>query len=383
MKRVVQIAGGFSTVSAFLFLTLMAQQAVAPTAAKTQAAAPQQSLAQKQYSAILKEQNPAKLASDLEQFIRNNPEYPNLSSAYSSLLMALARSNVKKALTLSDEVLARYSDPNAAVRYTAYSVKFMVLGPKKKDQVSKLGLKILETETSPALLRMAAESDLEHSLKLYEKAMQERAKNPSPTAQPTMVNLRWDYALRLERAGLKDEALKNALEVIEAAKKNIAELEALPKGDPKRRTLDSLHETMTGRFETLADLYSDLKDYQQALDCLDLAEQNKNDNTLQGRSYICGRRADLYTKMGKPDLAFENYAQTYAASMDRVTRDKIIDLAKKNGKQPGEIFARARQIRGQGAVPIKEFELKTVEGPAATLGSLKSKVTLVNFFYPT
>ena len=53
----------------------------------------------------------------LEQFIRDNPKSPNLSSAYSSLLMTLAESNRKKAQHAAFILPPRYLDPlRATVR---------------------------------------------------------------------------------------------------------------------------------------------------------------------------------------------------------------------------------------------------------------------------
>jgi hypothetical protein len=69
--------------------------------------------------------------------------------------------------------------------------------------------------------------------------------------------------------------------------------------------------------------------------------------------------------------------------MDLKTRDKIHELAAKNGRKPEEIFDRARQIRKANAKSIKEFELKTVDGGTIALHSLKAKAVLITFFFPT
>jgi tetratricopeptide (TPR) repeat protein len=222
-------------------------------------------------------------------------------------------------------------------------------------------------------------------MKLIEKALAERQKNLNPTAMPTMNDLRWSYARSLLQAGRKEEALKLAADVMEETKKSIAEMEALPEDDPNRRPLAAAQRNMRSRYWSAASLFADAGEYQKAQDYLNLVEQGAGDNVLNGPDSLETRRADIYAKMGRPDLALEGYARSFASRMDIEIRDKIVRLAAKTGNKSDDIFARARQIRNQGAVPVKDFELKTVEGTVETLGSIRSKakVTLVNFFHPT
>ena len=69
--------------------------------------------------------------------------------------------------------------------------------------------------------------------------------------------------------------------------------------------------------------------------------------------------------------------------MDQTTRDKIATLAQKTGKNPGDSYGRAREIRNRDARPIYPFDLVTDTGRRMKLADVKEKVILVNFFYPT
>jgi hypothetical protein len=63
---------------------------------------------------------------------------------------------------------------------------------------------------------------------------------------------------------------------------------------------------------------------------------------------------------------------------------KIETLARQAGRLPGEFIERARQMRRGQAKLFKPFEsLRTVEGDVRTFEDVRSKVTLVNFFFPT
>jgi tetratricopeptide (TPR) repeat protein len=379
-----------ATVLAVCPASLMAQQAAAPVKVD-QSAATQRTEADKKLDEIMKgtegRLDPARLVPQLEQFIRDNPDYPRLQRAYSSLLMfaGMDSSNPERTLALADEALAKYPE-NPSIRSSAIRAKLLALRAQKKDDaIKELGRKILESETDPVLLQSAAQADKADSLKLLDKAIAERKKNPSPTASPTLSDLTWSYAQSLGQAGRKDEAFKLYMETVEEAKKNIAELEALPKEDPKRAPLTMLRMNLGSRYQTLAKLLADAGDYQKALDYVDLSQQSGGDEPLGGTARYEEVRAGIYAKMGKPELELESYAKSFAVRMDIKTRDKIREVATKNGKKPDEVLERARQIRKQNAVTIKGFELKTLDGPVVTLDSIRSKAkaTLVNFFFPT
>ena len=372
------------TLLALCALDVMAQQAALPIIQKEEPASQQPSEAQKLLSEIMKERDAGKRAGQLEEFIKDNPDFANLTSAYSSLLTTLRTSNPERAMTLADEILAKYPDPKAAIRSIAYTAEFYALRSQKNEKgMEELGRKILESETSPSLLQSAAASDRANSLKLLEKAIAERQKDPSPTAAPALIDLRWAYAQSLGRTDRKDEALKLSLEVIEAAKKNAAELESLPSEDPQRRRLESARRVLRDRYQTISNMFSSAGQYETALKYLSVFEESAGDNALEGRAGLEQQRAEIYAKMGKPELQMESYARSFAARMDIAMRDKIVKLAGELGKDPEAVFERARGIRKESAAPIKAFELKTAEGLVVTLDSVKSKVTLVNFFFPT
>jgi len=347
-------------------------------------AAPRQSEALKALQAAMQEKDAAKRVTMLEAFIRDNPNSSALSTAYSFLLSALRTTDRDKADKLIDELLAKYTDPKSPIRRTAYSSKFMSLAAQKKtDEIHSLAQKVLDTETDPSLLVTLAMADKEFSAKLFEKAIAERIKDSNATASPTLEDLRWQYGQNLIRMGRKDEGLKLSLDVLEASKKAIAAAQALPANDPQKRRAEMLRRTLGSRYQSLSRVMAEAGDYPKALDYLDLSVPTDPMGAFESRPSLEMMRADIYQKMGKPDLQMESYTKAYAARMDASTRDKITDLAKKTGSAPEKAFARARKMRKNSATPIKPFELKSIEGKVTTLASVKSKVTLINFFFPT
>jgi tetratricopeptide (TPR) repeat protein len=328
----------------------------------------------------------AAIVSRLEQFMRDNPTYPNMQRVYSYLLTFTSpTSNPGKALALADEAAAKFPH-DSSIRGSALRLKFSALRAQKKDDaVRDLVQKLLESETDPAVLQSAASYSPSDSVKLLEKAIAERQKNPAALASPTLSDLRWSYALSLTQSGRRAEGLNLSTQVLEETKKTIADLQALPKDDPNRSRLTMLQMTIGGRYQSIANSLAAAGDYQKALDYIALAEQSMSDNPLQGAERYEDLRANIYAKMGRRDLELESYAKSFAARMDPKIQDKIRDLAAKNDKKPEEVFARAREIRKENAKAISPFELKTLDGQTVTLDSMraKAKVILVNFFFPT
>lgn len=361
----------------------------APGAAAQQPAAPvmpssPQSEATKLLLAAMQEKDPAKRVVALEAFIRDNPGSPMLSTAYSGLLATLRISDIDKAGKVAEDLLARYPDPNSPIRRTAYSSKFSILRVQKKTgEIHVLAQRILDEESDPAILVNAATMDQELAAKLFEKAIAERQKDENAVRPPTMDDIRWQYGQSLISAGRKDEGLKLAQSVLDAAAKDIAATEALPADDPQRRRAELLRRTLSSRSQTLSATLAAAGDYQKAIEYLDLSAPKDPMSALESRPSIEMRRAEIYQKMRKPDLQMDCYAKAYAARMDESTRNRILELAKKTGRNPEKVFALARKMRKADALPIKPFELKSIEGKVTTLASVKSKVTLINFFFPT
>jgi len=326
------------------------------------------------------------MVAKLVQFIRENPDYPRLEFAYSTLLGYATglRGDPAKVQAIADEALAKFPNPNSPVRARAIRAKFAAYRDAKDEAgASSLALKMLETETNPAMLEAAAQNDKMNGPKLMEKAIAERAKNADVAAAPTLDSLRWSYARVLGNAGRHDEGLTLLLQIVEETKKALADLDALPKDDPKQRQRGPLVSSRLRGYTDLAYMLSAAGQYQRALDYVELSEQADAGDPLEKVTRYESRRAGIYGKMGKPDLELESYVRLFSVRMEMATRDLIRDLSAKLGKRPEEAYARAREIRTKRATPLKGFELKTLEGPTATLDSLRAKVTLVNFFFPT
>jgi tetratricopeptide (TPR) repeat protein len=385
----------FALLAAWLAAPAAAQQgAVPPGPAKPPAAVaqkdekPAQTEADTKYSEIMKglAKDPDKAVVDLEQFVRENPSFPRLENAYASLLVAAGRSkgSPEKTLALADEALEKFSKPGSLARTAAVRAKFQSLRAlKREDEVKAFGAKLLETETSPAVLQSAAsQADPDTGLKLIEKAIAERSKTPDSGPAPTLDALRWEYGQGLNRAGRKDDALKVMQESLEQSTKAIAELEALPKDDPKRGRVSMLRMLLGGRYLTLVTISSLNGNHEKALEYVALAEKNA-ENPLENTSRFETLRAGIYEKMGKPDLQLESWVRAFASRMDTASRDKLLAAAAAAGVSSDEAYERARKVRRQTALAISAFELKTPDGKTAALESLRGKVTLLNFFFPT
>ncbi len=328
----------------FPSLTLAAVLASCPVASAQQAAVPPAPLqtpgataapsekteADKKLDAILKANNSdrVKLVEELEQFIADNPTYPRLKAVYRDLVVfASPTANPGKAVELADLAVAKYPD-DRTMRADAVQLKIRALQAQKNDAaVREIAEQLLERETSPYVLEAAATFARADTLRLLDKAIVERSKNTSRTASPTLSDLHWEYAKRLVEDG----------------------------------------------------------EYEKALDRVAVAEQTGEDPPLEAVAAYAKLRADIYAKMGRSDLELDSYTKAFAARMDPATRDRIRELAVRNGKKPEGAFARARELRGQNAVAITTFELKGTDGAPVTLARVraKAKVTLVNFFFPT
>ena len=341
--------------------------------------------AQKRLSEIMGEREYEARAGRLEQFIREKPDPASLLRAYSSLLPLWVSSKPEKAITLADEALARFPDPMASVREIAYVAKIQALRTQKNEAaIHELGLNILKIETNPHLLSTIAQHDRKNNLKLLEKAMAERARIPASAAgQPVMMELRWQYALGVAGTGRMDEALRPASQVLDAYEKEIAGLEARAAEDRIQTTLFGMHVFVAQKYWTISNLCGNAGQFDKALEFLKISESHLGGNRAELRAWVEQLRAAIYAKMGKPDLELESYMKAFAVRMDSKVRDRIVELAAGIGKKPEEIFLRARQLRKESAVPITAFTLKTFEGSVATLDSIKSKATLLNFFFPT
>ncbi len=266
----------------------------------------------------------------------------------------------------------------------AVRVKLRALRALNEDEaITAFARRLLEDQTSPSVLQAAAEIDGADRLKLLDKAVTERKKNASETEPPTLDDLNWSYAEALSAAGRVQEALRLAAGVIDRTRASIAALEGLPEPDPRRSRLVTLRDDLVPRAESFQRMWAAAGDYDRALLSISMAQENATDDPGASTAKYEVQRAEIYAKTGKPDLELESWAKAFAARMDARTRDRIRERAPKVGKTAEEVFARAREIRTRNAVAIGRFTLKTLDGRRIALGSARSKVLLVNFFFPT
>jgi hypothetical protein len=326
-------------------------------------------------------QDDARRSELLEQYIRENPKAANLDDAQRRLLGILYKVDAPRAVALADEILARPRDPKSTLWKDAYGYKFQSLSA----QLGQLAEKVLESESDPRVLNNAASFDRGRSrLKLLQKAIAERDKNSDRNAFPRPDDLRWELAARLSEQGMKDEASKQAVFALEISEARIAEVEALPKEDPKRKDLDGMRRGLSYPRRELASLLAETGEPERALAELKKAEDAAGPGAARDqRSMIEELRGRILANMGKPEEALESYTRAFAFRMTPTTRDKILRVSSRTGKPSDGVFTRARELRREGLSAFPQFDLKTHDGKPASLDSLKGKVTLVNFFFPT
>jgi hypothetical protein len=363
----------------YLIVTLLLAASACQPARQAQSdrAAREKEESDKRLAEIGKVQDEIKRAELLEKYIRDYPKASNIDRAYSSLLATLYKTDAARTIAVADEILARPRDPNSSVWKSAYRYKFLAL----QKQISELGNKILDVETDPGVLQSAADFDREHSSKLFERAIAERKKNPDNKIGPFLDELHLAFAGKLSELGKKDEALKEAELGFGIARARLAEMEALPKEE--RRRLAGLKESLAYSYKDLASLYLETGEPQEGLEALAQAEKLAGASSRALQPSIEETRAKIQAGMGKTEEALESYTRSFSFRMSPAIRDKIRTLAAKTGKPAGDYFGRARELRRGNAEPFKAFTLKTDDGKPATLESLKGKVTLVNFFFPT
>ncbi len=192
----------------------------------------------------------------------------------------------------------------------------------------------------------------------------------------------WAYVDALKQDGRKEEALAAGLKALERARKDLADAEAGGQ-DSRSASARNLRLRLSDRCMSIAFLMSDLKQHARALEYIALAEQFAGGSAPEIKGMIEPYRARSLAAMGKNDLALASYVRSFAFTMNAKTDEAIRDLSKKLGKDPEEAYRTARETRARDAVAIPGFELKTLDGKTVALDSLRSKATLVNFFYPS
>ena len=332
-----------------------------------------------------------KLVPQMEQFIRDYPDYPRIDRVYSTLLLALSRakSDPERLEALAEEALARFTG-DQSVRWTAYFVKFSLLQPGS-DDFKALSLQILKTETNPFLLQGAASVDKADALPLLEKAIAERPKHPDTLTMPDLDELQWSYARSLADAGRTDEALKWSMDVIAGTNRAIAELESSRNNPDEKRLagaysvdaqLDPLRERLGDRCAEFIPLL--LKGGRSNLALKYVAMQERAAiPILDRRPELLASAAQMYEKLGRTDLAMDGLVRALAARLDGATRDAIAALAARTGRDADALYRRAAAMRSKSATPAYPFALVTDDGKPMRLSDLKGRVVLVSFFFPT
>ncbi len=361
-------------------------RAAVPHAGQRPGASSQLSEADRRFAEVTKpgrQSEQIKLVPQLEQFIRDYPDYPRIERVYSTLLLVLVRAKTEpeRLQALADEALARFTG-DQSVRWTAYYVKFSALTPGSSAFIA-LGRHILDIETNPLVLNNAAEIDKPDAVPLLEKAIAEQTNHPrTGFLVLTLDNLMWTYAGALIDAGRTEVGLKTSVEVLDEGARLLAELERDARGDSAQKTLDHLRETVADRCAEFVPRCISAGKKDVALRYLEL-QQRAAEPLLDRRPDLLESAAQTYEQLGKPDLALDGCVRIYTRQLDPSTRDQIARLARKIGKDPEGSYERARALRSRAAVPAYPFALVTSEGQAIKLADIKARAILLDFFFPT
>jgi tetratricopeptide (TPR) repeat protein len=323
-----------------------------------------------------------KLVPQLEEFIRDYPDYPSIDRVYSTLLLTLMRAKTEpeRLQALADQTLARFRG-DEGIRWTAYYVKFGTLDPESQA-FKALGQQILKGETSLAVLQNAAEIDKADALQLLDKAITERGKRPEEPSEPRLDEMRWSYARTLAAVGRTADALRSSIEVIDDTTKRIAGLEAVANDTSKFGRADRLREVLADRCSELVRLSVSAGRRDLAQRYLDM-QQRAAVTLLDRRPDLQTSAAEAYEKLGRTDLALDGLVRALATRIDPSIRDQIVRLAQGTGKNADDFYRRAREIRNRDARPAYPFALVTDDGQPMKLADLKAKAILVSFFFPT
>jgi thiol-disulfide isomerase/thioredoxin len=138
------------------------------------------------------------------------------------------------------------------------------------------------------------------------------------------------------------------------------------------------------RYQQLAEWSAAVGQFGKALEFLRLSEECTGETPWTAPAAMARLRAGVYTRMNRTDLALDSYIRSYAFEMNPMTRQKIATLATARGVEVEAAYALARTRRTRQLVVVKPFVLKTIEGGAVSLDTLRAraKATLVTFFFP-
>jgi tetratricopeptide (TPR) repeat protein len=355
-------------------------------AGQRQGASPQLSDADRKFTEITKpgrQSEQIKRIPQLEQFIRDYPDYPRLEMVYATLLSVLTRAKTdpERLQALAEEALAKFIGEQN-VRSTAYFAKFSVLTPGS-PAFKALGRHILDTETSVLVLKNAAEFDKPDAVAILEIAIDEQTKRPrTGFGAVTLDSLRWSYAGALADAGRTEEALRSFIEIVDATARRVAEFERAAGGDSEHAQFDVQRELLADRCSELVARCISAGKRDVALRYLKL-QLHVAEPLLDGRPDLLASAARMYEQLGRPELALDGFVRAMARRMDPSTRDQIVRLARKTGKSPEDFYRRARGMRVRDAKPAYPFALVTADGQPMKLANLKARAILISFFFPT
>lgn len=210
----------------------------------------------------------------LEKYIRENPAGPRLFTAYRYLFTTLRHIDPSKGSALADKILAdRQNSEAKSLRHTAYSYKFRALKDlQDAEHIRALGAHILEMETDPAILALAAVFDKAHRLKLYERAIAAKEKDDSELF-PSLSGLYQEYASALRHDDQNEKAVEAMFKAIELVQNEIAAYEVFPEEDSKRKWAKRLRSGLPHLYLRMAGMLAKVGERGKGLEYLVKAEE--------------------------------------------------------------------------------------------------------------
>jgi hypothetical protein len=151
--------------------------------------------------------------------------------------------------------------------------------------------------------------------------------------------------------------------VVEDTARRLAALEPVANDGFKRARVDSLREILADRCGELVPRCVAAGQQDVALRYLGM-QQRAAATLLDRRPDFLGKAAEMYEKVGRPDLALDGFVRAMATRMDPATHDQIAQLARKTGRDPDDFYRRAKEMRTREAKPAYPFALVTADGLA-------------------
>ena len=316
-----------------------------------------------------------------EDFIRNNPDHPRIGGVYVQVLQSLSFSDPATAIELADRLLA---DPNTDPRYRShfYTAKFRsykTMGDT--EAATQLARHVLANEDDYSIIHTAASYDEENALAYIEKAL-ERAEEAGASGQFRGLLHGW-YGHYLAKEGRHEEAVQNALRVIELTEERLQKAET---GEGRViHTPKFIRGELASSHLAAADYFAETQDPERGIPHLAKSEELDREASLVDPGGRGDRvetiRGRILERLGRTEKALDSYINSYAAKMDTKVLEKIEGLSQQTGISLLESLRRVDQKRASGP-PFKPFELQTLDGETRKLSDYNAEVLLITFFFP-